>query len=88
MGAGGTSTSTPHAGAEGTEKALGLVDELDDPGPGHLSDQPHPLSSTTSVRVSPTVRSLQDRFVKGSDSETEQASKANGEGGGKEGPTE
>lgn len=38
---------------------LGLVDELDDPSPGHMSDRPTALSSTTT-----TVASLQDRFVK------------------------
>lgn len=62
-------TSTPtidlHAGAEGAEtKALGLVDEMDDPGPGHLSEHPQPISSTTTVSPRPLHGSLGDRFVK------------------------
>ena len=37
-------------GAEENEgPVLGLVDELDDPSPGHLSERPTALSSTTSV---------------------------------------
>ncbi|KAK7467054.1 hypothetical protein VKT23_004116 [Stygiomarasmius scandens] len=42
-------------------KALGLVDELDDPGPGHMSEQPVALSSVTS---GPIIQSLESRFVK------------------------
>jgi serine/threonine-protein phosphatase 4 regulatory subunit 2 len=30
-------------------RALGLVDEMDDPGPGHMSDKPVALSSVTTV---------------------------------------
>lgn len=30
-------------------KALGLVDEMDDPGPGHLSDHPTALSAVTEL---------------------------------------
>lgn len=44
--------------------AFGRVDELDDPGPGHLSDAPTPISSTTTITTT-----LQDRFVKGEDQE-------------------
>ena len=44
----------------GEQKALGLVDELDDPSPGHLSDRPKALSSTTR----PLFSSLEDRFIK------------------------
>ncbi|KAF8162940.1 PPP4R2-domain-containing protein [Crassisporium funariophilum] len=53
-------------------KALGLVDELDDPSPGHMSDHPTALSSVTSVGDTPHPRpflgSLDQRFVKAEDS--------------------
>jgi serine/threonine-protein phosphatase 4 regulatory subunit 2 len=52
-------------------KALGLVDELDDPGPGHMSDQPTAISSVTSMEGLPHPRlflgSLEQRFVKAED---------------------
>lgn len=60
-------------------KALGLVDELDDPGPGHLSDHPTALSSVTTIPESPTsptslhksakpfYGTLEQRFVKSED---------------------
>lgn len=58
----------PHAGAEGaTPQAIGLVDELDDPSPGHLSEHPQALSSTTDVpsNSKPLFGSLEERFTKG-----------------------
>jgi len=53
---------------------LGLVDELDDPGPGHLSKRPTPLSAVTSTTV-PTlserfVSESQSKFVAGGDNES------------------
>lgn len=52
-------------------KALGLVDELDDPSPGHMSDQPTAISSVTTMDDSPHSRSfigsLEHRFVKAED---------------------
>ncbi|KAK0459591.1 PPP4R2-domain-containing protein [Desarmillaria tabescens] len=48
-------------------KALGLVDELDDPSPGHMSDHPTAISSVTSVTENdsrPFIQSLDSRFVK------------------------
>ena len=46
---------------------IGLVDELDDPSPGHLSDHPHPISATTTVDPKPTT--LEERFVKAASEE-------------------
>ena len=63
LGAGGSTTTSPHSGAEGADqKVIGLVDELDDPSPGHLSDHPQPLSATTTV-ADPIYKSLEDRFT-------------------------
>lgn len=65
VAAGGNLTALPHAGAEGAEaKALGLVDELDDPSPGHMSDHLQPISATTNVETKPLHGSLEERFVK------------------------
>lgn len=41
---------------------LGMVDELDDPKPGHTSESPKPL--TIAAGAKPFLGSLQDRFVK------------------------
>ncbi|KAF9477368.1 PPP4R2-domain-containing protein [Pholiota conissans] len=52
-------------------QALGLVDEMDDPSPGHMSDHPTPLSSVTTIpdasRSRPFLDSLEQRFVKAED---------------------
>ncbi len=62
---GGGATATLQAEVEGAEpKALGLVDELDDPNPEHLSDHLQPLSSTTTVDPKPIPGSLESRFVR------------------------
>ncbi|KAG6919926.1 hypothetical protein DXG01_013275 [Tephrocybe rancida] len=48
-------------------RALGLVDELDDPSPGHMSDRPTALTSTTSTEGDtprPFLGTLEQRFVK------------------------
>ncbi len=45
-------------------KSLGLVDELDDPSPGHLSDHIEPISSTTTVESRPLHGTLEERFIK------------------------
>lgn len=71
----GPATAIPSQSLE--TKALGLVDELDDPGPGHLSEHPTAISSTTTVGESSTARPLSDttlegRFVRASAPEPEQ----------------
>ena len=50
-------------------RELGLVDELDDPSPGHFSDRPTALTSVTSIGGNSGVISLEDRFVRASDDE-------------------
>ena len=51
------------ANALGGPKALGLVDELDTPAPGHMSNHPMPLTATTDLPGA-VPRTLEDRFVK------------------------
>ncbi|KAI0950632.1 hypothetical protein AcV7_009033 [Taiwanofungus camphoratus] len=83
MGAGGTATTAPHAGAENAEqKVLGLVDEMDDPSPGHLSEHPRAISSTTTVDTKPLHGSLEERFVKGKTEESKAADNLKDSGGG------
>ncbi len=48
-------------------KALGLVDELDDPSPGHMSDHPTALTAVTTLNEEngrPFIDTLETRFVK------------------------
>ncbi|KAF9227606.1 hypothetical protein BS17DRAFT_774016 [Gyrodon lividus] len=52
------------------QRAIGLVDELDDPSPGHMSDYPTVISSATTVRSRPFLETLGSRFVRGSDEPT------------------
>jgi serine/threonine-protein phosphatase 4 regulatory subunit 2 len=61
-------------------RELGLVDELDDPNPGHLSDRPTALTSVTSIGGNSGVISLEDRFVRASDNEREAGSEAKVQG--------
>jgi len=58
------SGTVPQGGVEG----YGLVDELDDTSPGHLSDHLHPISSTTTTtpETKPLIGSLEQRFVRSS----------------------
>ncbi|KAI0670326.1 PPP4R2-domain-containing protein [Trametes maxima] len=68
------------AAEEGAEpKVLGLVDELDDPSPGHLSDHIEPISATTTVASRPIHPTLEERFVKSTTEEGPQPE--TGEGG-------
>ncbi|KAJ3533862.1 hypothetical protein NM688_g7222 [Phlebia brevispora] len=65
-------------------EAPGLVDELDDPSPGHLSDHPHPISSTTTVDSKPSkpfLGSLGERFTKPKEEEEHPPSGSGGEEG-------
>ena len=94
LGGGGSSVSNGSPAPVPTDgPVIGLVDELDDPAPGHMSDRPHALTSTTSMPSEPpslgvTVSaendtkpmfggSLSERFVKSSD----EGDKATLEGG-------
>lgn len=61
-------------------KVLGLVDELDDPSPGHLSDHIEPISATTTVASRPIHPSLEDRFVKSTNEEGEKDASGSGSG--------
>jgi len=49
-----------------TRRAIGLVDELDDPSPGHMSDHPTAITSVTTIRSRPFLDTLETRFVRGS----------------------
>jgi hypothetical protein len=57
-----TLTGVPAPVSDDSIPALGLVDELDDPRPGHLSDHPTALTSVTQIPEEPAA-SLNDRFV-------------------------
>ncbi|GJJ12077.1 hypothetical protein Clacol_006318 [Clathrus columnatus] len=56
-----TSSQESKTTTSSTPKGLGLVDELDDPNPGHLADHPIALSAVTKIPP------LSERFVKAVD---------------------
>ncbi|KAF8522296.1 PPP4R2-domain-containing protein [Hysterangium stoloniferum] len=64
-------TEQPHE-RHSTGKGLGLVDELDDPKPGHLADRPTALTATTRS-------TLEERFVKSSGPESDETSRETAE---------
>lgn len=45
-----------------SQRAIGLVDELDDPRPGHMSEHPTAITAVTTSR--PFIESLESRFVR------------------------
>ena len=49
-----------------SQRAIGLVDELDDPSPGHMSDHPTAITSVTTIGSRPFLETLETRFVRGS----------------------
>ncbi|KAF9246261.1 PPP4R2-domain-containing protein [Melanogaster broomeanus] len=53
-----------------SQRAIGLVDELDNPSPGHMSDHPTALSSVTTVASRPFLETLESRFVRGCEEQT------------------
>lgn len=61
MGRGAESLNEPIS-----QRAIGLVDELDDPSPGHMSDHPTAITSVTTVGSRPFLETLETRFVRGS----------------------
>jgi serine/threonine-protein phosphatase 4 regulatory subunit 2 len=49
------------------QRVIGLVDELDDPSPGHMSEHPTALTSVTTTRTAtprPFLGSLEQRFTR------------------------
>ncbi|KAJ7694228.1 PPP4R2-domain-containing protein, partial [Mycena rosella] len=50
-------------------RALGLVDELDDPSPGHMSEHPVALSSVTTSEGHQFMDTLETRFVRAQEEE-------------------
>ncbi|KAG6336916.1 hypothetical protein ID866_2154, partial [Astraeus odoratus] len=51
------------------QRAIGLVDELDDPGPGHMSEHPTAITVVTTTRR-PFIESLESRFVRSEEQDT------------------
>ena len=58
-------------------KALGLVDELDTPAPGHMSNYPMPLTATTDLPGA-VPKTLEDRFVKAKEDSPPSTSESEG----------
>ncbi|KAG8743000.1 hypothetical protein FRC12_015189 [Ceratobasidium sp. 428] len=68
----GDASLTGAATSEESIPALGLVDELDDPRPGHLSDHPTALTSVTQLPPVVADTSLGGRFVSSGTVQAEQ----------------
>ncbi|KAF8590564.1 PPP4R2-domain-containing protein [Ramaria rubella] len=56
-------------------QGLGLVDELDDPKPGHLADRPTALTTVASTERTSIPPTLSERFVKSSSPESEEGTR-------------
>ncbi|KAL4077180.1 PPP4R2-domain-containing protein [Scleroderma yunnanense] len=59
-----TSENVEPLDEEMPQRAIGLVDELDDPGPGHMSEHPTAITAVTTSRSRPFIDSLENRFVR------------------------
>jgi len=58
-------------------RALGMVDELDDPSPGHMSEHPVALTSVTSSEGRHFMDTLETRFVRSQEEMTVDDDKEN-----------
>ncbi|KAH7889464.1 PPP4R2-domain-containing protein [Phlebopus sp. FC_14] len=70
LGAMDTAAVEPLGGAV-PQRGIGLVDELDDPSPGHMSNHPTALSAVTTVASRPFLDTLENRFVRATEEQVE-----------------
>ena len=60
------------------QRAIGLVDELDDPRPGHMSEHPVAITVVTTPHSRPFIDSLESRFVRGGEEDAQGAMAVDG----------